>query len=176
MSSKHLTDLSKQELVASMNDGLAQFLAFIGELSEEQMLEPKDVVGWNVRDHLTHLAAWADGIAALLRRENRWAVMGLALENPIYSEIDFDALNEQIVVQHRHLSPTEARDWLVAAHEQVIAAVTTLSEADLKLPYNRFVAPFTSDGGKPVWNYVASNTFGHYQEHTSWIEEIVGQA
>ena len=175
MSSKY-PELSKQELVASMNDGLAQFLTFIGELSEEQMLEPKDAAGWNVRDHLMHLAAWADGIAALLRREDRWAAMGLTIENPYDNEHDFDTMNEQIVVQHRHLSPAEARDWLVAAHERVAKAIAPLSEADLALTYNRFVAPFTSDGGRPVWGYVAGNTFGHYQEHTSWIREIVEQS
>jgi len=164
----------KQELIAKMNGGLAQFLAFIDKFSEAQMLEPKDAVGWNVRDHITHLAAWAEGIAALLRREDRWAVMGL--ENPDDDEHDFDAMNAQIVVQHRHLSPVEARSWLIAAHERVLAALAPLSEADLELAYDRFVAPFTKDGGRPVWNYVAGNTFGHYQEHTDWIAEIVEQA
>ena len=171
MSNKY-PKLSKKELVAKMNEGLAQFLTFIDELSEEQMLEPKDVVGWNVRDHLTHLAAWAEGIVALLCREDRWAAMGLTMENFSGNEHDFDAINEQIVVQHRHLSPLEARAWLVAAHERVVAALVPLTEADLELAYDRFVAPFTSNGGRPVWSYVAGNTFGHYREHTDWIDKI----
>ncbi len=163
--------LTKQELIAKMNEGLAQFLAFIDEFSEEQMLEPKDAVGWNVRDHITHLAAWAEGIVALLRREDRWTAMGL--ENPDDDEPDFDAMNAQIVVQHRHKSPAEARRWLVAAHDQAVSALEQLSTADLELPYGRFVPPFTSDEGKPVWGYVAGNTFGHYREHILWIKEFV---
>jgi hypothetical protein len=163
----------KQELIARMNDGLTQFLAFIDEFSEEQMLEPKDAVGWNVRDHITHLAAWAEGIAALMRREDRWAAMGISEE--IAQSHAFDQMNEAIVVQHRHLSPLEARSWLVAAHERVVAALAPLTDADLELTYDRFVAPFTSDGGRPVWNYVAGNSFGHYQEHTTWIGEIMDQ-
>jgi len=51
-----------------MNESLGRLL------SKEQQLGPKDVAGWNVRDHLTHLAVWADGVAALLlRREERRA-------------------------------------------------------------------------------------------------------
>jgi hypothetical protein len=169
--SENYPKLSKKELVAKMNDGLAKFLAFIDEFSEEQMLDPKDTVGWNVRDHITHLAAWAEGIAALLGHEDRWAAMGLEILDD--DEHDLDAMNAQIMVQHRHLSPSEAREMLVAAHERAVAALAPLSEADLERPYGRFVLPFTSDKGKPVWGYVAGNTFCHYREHIPWIKEFV---
>ena len=165
---------TKQELIARMNDGLAQFLAFIDQFSEEQLLNPTDAVGWNGRDHITHLAVWTEGITALLYREDRWAAMGLTMDHFGDDEPDFDAMNAQIVIQHRHLSHTEAREWLVAAHEQAVAALEPLAEAELLLPYDRFVAPFTGDGGRPIWSYVAGITFGHYKQHTPWIEAIVG--
>lgn len=164
---------TRQELIARIHDGLAQFLTVIDQFSEEQMRTVKDAVGWNGRDHLTHLAVWAEGIAALLRREDRWAAMGLKMENPDDDEPDFDMMNEQIVVQHRHLSPAEARTWLIAANEAVVAALKALPEAELELAYDRFVAPFTGDGGRPIWGYVAGNTFGHCLEHAEWIEAIV---
>lgn len=56
---------SKELLRKRMDEGLEQFLQVIDRLSEEQMTARTESAGWNRRDHLTHLAAWADGIAAL---------------------------------------------------------------------------------------------------------------
>lgn len=164
---------TKQELIARMDDGLAQFLTFIDQYSEEQLLNLKDEVGWNVRDHITHLAAWAEGIAALLRHEDRWTAMGLVGGSVSVEEAGYDAMNEQIVIQHRQLAPAEARAQLVQAHKRVVAAIEPMPEAALMLPTDNFVAPFSGTGGRPVFGLIAGNTFGHYKQHTPWIEAIV---
>jgi hypothetical protein len=159
------------EMRERLATGLARFLAEIDMLDERQLTEPRDAAGWNVRDHLLHLAAWAGGIAALLRREDRWASMGIADPGP--GEIDYDTVNEQIVAPLRRLSVVEARARLVAADEAVREAVAALSDDELELPYGRYVPPFTGDEGHPVGAYIAGNTFGHYQEHLGWIRGIV---
>jgi hypothetical protein len=151
--------------------GLGKFLAEIDRLDERQLTELRDAAGWNVRDHLLHLAAWADGVAALLRREDRWATMGVADPGP--GEIDYNTMNEQIVAPLRHLSAAEARARLVAADRRVVAAVAALSDDELEQPYGRYVPPFSSDEGHPVGAYIAGNTFGHYGEHLAWIRRIV---
>jgi len=50
--------------------------------------------------------------------------------------------------------------------------VTALSDEQLELPYDRYVAPFTADTGNPVGMSIAGNSFGHYEEHLPWIEAI----
>jgi uncharacterized protein (TIGR03083 family) len=155
-----------------MDEGLARFLAALDRLTDDQMSGATDAAGWTVRDHLTHLAAWADGIAALVRREDRWKAMGLAMDNPEAYEDDFDTINAQIAAQHRELSPAEARAWVIAAHRRVAAAVEALDDDDLSAPYDRFVAPFTGDTGHAIVAYVAGNTYEHYAEHHPWIEAI----
>ena len=162
---------TKQELIAQMNEGLHEFLAFLDQYSDTQLLDLKDHVGWNARDHLTHLAAWADGIAALLRHEDRWTAMGITEE--LGESHDFDKINEVIMAQHSHLSPQEARRWVVNAHEALVAAMAPLSDADLLLPYERFVPPFTGDGGSPIIAYIKADTYEHYQEHHTWIEAFI---
>ena len=109
---------TKQELRQEMDAGLARLLNAIDQFSEAQMLAPQDAKGWNARDHLTHLAAWADGIAALLRRQDRWTTMGLSLDASEYTNLDFDRINDKIARQNRQVSPEEARTWLIAAHER----------------------------------------------------------
>ena len=62
--------------------GLAQFLVFIDQFTEEQLMVPKDAAGWNGRDHITHLAAWLKGIVALLNHQDRWAAVGVTIDDP----------------------------------------------------------------------------------------------
>jgi uncharacterized damage-inducible protein DinB len=157
-----------------MEQGRRQIAAFLEGLSDEQMLATRDAAGWNLRDHVTHLAAWADGIAALLRREDRWAAMGLAMANPEGDEPDYEWINAQIAARHQALPPGEARAWLLAAHERVRQAVEALPEAELGRPYERFVAPFTGEWGQPVAEYVLGNTEDHYDEHMGWMRAMEG--
>ena len=174
---EEITPPIKQELITRINEGLSQFLAFRDQYSAEQLELLTDAVGWNARDHITHLAAWADGIAALLRREDRWAAVGVSKALGESQEYDqMNEANEVIAEQHRHLSAAEARRWLVAAHEGLAAAMEPLSDADLLLPYERFVFPFTGDEGNPIMTYIKGDTYEHYQEHALWIEEFIPEA
>lgn len=163
---------TRAELRAQMAAFLAAFLAALDGLDEGQLDGPRDAAGWTVRDYLIHLAVWAEGIAALLGRENRWAAMGLAMDNPQSDELDYDALNELIRQQHLALSPAEARAWVFAAHDRVASALDGLGDDELSLPYDRVVAPFTADTGHAIWGYVAGNTFDHYEEHLPWLTVI----
>ena len=167
------TTRTRQEIQTRMQKGLAQFLAVLDQFSDEQMLIPRDATGWNIRDHVTHLAVWADGIAALLRREDRWQAMGLVLDNPESDELEYDRLNAQLVEQYRQFSPTQAREWLIDAHERITKAMDALKEADLSAPYDRFVAPYTGNEGRPIAEYILGNTEDHYDEHTTWMRAIV---
>lgn len=160
------------DLRQRMDRGLAAFLAELDLLTSYQLLGPRDAVGWNIRDHLVHLAVWADGIAALLRREDRWAAMGVTLSEREGEAHDYDLINEQIANQHRTLSPTEARNWLIAAHGRLAAALEPLNDAALAEPYDRYVAPFSGQTGDPIVRYIANNTYEHYAEHLPWIQAI----
>jgi len=165
-----------RELRARMDAGLAAFDAALSRLSEEQLTGPVDAVGWTVRDHLTHLAAWADGITAMIRGEDRWAAMGatpVIWEDEAGQELDFDAINAQIAEQHRALTGAEARALVIVAHQRLAAEVDALADEQLAWPSNRFATPAVGDGSTPIIDYIASDTYEHYAEHLPWIEAIV---
>jgi hypothetical protein len=162
----------KQDIRARMEGGLAQLFGVIDQLTDDQKLAVTDAAGWNIRDHLAHLAVWADGIAALLRREDRWAAMGLEMEDPEGDEPDYDLLNAQIVQQHREISPERARAWLAEAQRGVLEAMESLQESELSDPYERFVPPFTGNWGYPIAEYILGNTEDHYDEHKEYILRI----
>lgn len=163
---------TKDEMHSRMQQGLSQLLDVLDLFSDDQMLSPRDSVGWNIRDHVTHLTVWAEGIAALLRREDRWKAMGLAIDDSA-DELDYDSVNAQIAEAHKHVSPAQARASLIAAHQQVLSAMEALTEEDLAAPYERFVAPYTGHQGQPVTEYILGNTADHYDEHTAWMRAIV---
>jgi hypothetical protein len=167
-----------------METGLREFLDVIDHMSDDEMTGPVDSNGWNVRDHLTHLAVWADGIAALVQRQDRWAAMAIDMAEP-GREPDYDVLNAEIVAQYRHLTPLQARTWLIDAHQAVALAMRALPDEELGWPYDRFVTPFTGlvtpivtassrDRGEPISEYILGNTEDHYEEHTPWVRAIAG--
>jgi hypothetical protein len=173
------TPTTVRELRARMDAGLASFEAVLDRLSEEQLTGPRDAVGWNVRDHLTHLAAWANGITALLRGEDRWAAMGVTpvlAASATEPQLDFDVINERIAEQYRHLSGAEARALAVGAHHRLAAEVEKLSDEQLAWPSKRFAKPAVGDGSRAIVEYIAGDTYEHYGEHLGWMEAIAAGA
>ena len=162
---------TKLALRKRMDESLADFLSELDRLTQQQMTEPKDAVGWNVRDHLMHLVTWMDGITALLRREDRWAAMGLKGEPA--RPFNFDIINAEIADQHRHLTPADARARLIDSHRRMVAAMEALDESELYAPYDHFVPPFTGTEGRPIVNYILGDNVDHYEEHLPWIREII---
>lgn len=165
----------REEIQARMGTGLGSLLEALDALSEAQLVGPVDAAGWNARDHIGHLASWAEGIAALVRRENRWAAMGLSMDEPEGDEPDYDVMNAELREKCRALTPQETRRWLVAAHGAVVDAMAALTHSDLGQPYERFVAPFTGSWGEPISEYILGNTEDHYSEHLPWLLAIANE-
>ncbi|MEX2322594.1 MAG: maleylpyruvate isomerase N-terminal domain-containing protein [Acidimicrobiia bacterium] len=170
---------AKTELTARMDGAFDTLTGVLDTIDESDMVGPTDDEGWTVLDHVVHLCSWAEGIAALLRRESRWDRMGIPefdpRQNPPGTEFDLDEANATMRQRNQGLTVAEAQQRLQAAHTEVTTAVDALSDDDLNLPYGRFVEPFTEDIGAPVFGRVLRTTAGHYNEHVPWILAILGR-
>lgn len=170
---------TRAELITRMDEPFATLTGVLDTIDEADMVGSTDDEGWTVLDHVVHLCCWAEGIAALLRREPRWERMGIPEFDPRQlppgTALDFDEVNAVMRERNRGLSIAQARQRLQTAHREAIAAVNALGDDDLNLPYGRFVEPFTEDVGDPVFGRVLGNTAGHYEEHIPWILAIVGR-
>jgi hypothetical protein len=101
--------------------------------------------GWDLRDHVAHLADWAEeGVRAvdLFEREGRW---------PADPEEGIDAWNERMVARSRASSPTDVLDRYDAATSALNAAVGRLPVDDLRSP----------DG----WSWAYDCLHGHVRKH-----------
>lgn len=168
------TDLiSKDELLAQVQAGWDDLQAFLNGLSDDQLTIPTDAAGWTVKDHLSHLAAWEDGVHALLVGESRSERMGIDAHT--WAEIwrlgDFDAANDLVRQLHRHKSASEVLELVRTVHGRLVEQIRGMSDDDLRRPYKSYDPTSTSEN--PITRTIIGNTFGHYEEHKEWIWAIV---
>jgi hypothetical protein len=160
--------ISKEELITSIEAAWATMQHTLAGLSEPDLTTPDPVTGWSVKEHLAHLAAWEQGIAALLQSRSRWVAMGV--DEATVEATDMDGLNDILVAQSRQRSLATVLTEFQQAHQEMIAVLTKFSETDLYRSYAHYQPGGSSD---PVINWVIGNTYEHYAEHQAWLETML---
>ena len=143
----------------------------LSELDADQMTTPGQE-GWSTKDELAHLAAWARGLAALVKKQRRYPPMGLP-EDAAPNTVGIERMNQIIYEKNRDLPLNDVLTELQAAHKDALAAVGELSDDDLLRPYDDFQPQDRRpDGHTPILWRIAGNTYGHYAEHRETIERL----
>jgi hypothetical protein len=164
---------NKAEFQEQLRDSWALLQQTLDSLTEEQMTERKDAVGWTVRDHLAHLIPWEKGMIALLKYEPRYAAMGV----DVAQHEDEDELNETLRAPYRSTSLTEVRNRLRETHDEMTAVVASLEPGDLFKTYSHYQPDKPGEeSGEPVIRWVVGNSSGHYLEHLPWIQRLAGES
>ena len=128
--------------------------------------------GWSTKDELAHLAAWARGLAALVRKQRRYPPMGLP-EDAAPNTLGIEGMNQIIYERNRDMPLDDVLEELQAAHRDAIAAVAELGDEDLLRPFDDFQPQDRRpDGHIPILWLIAGNTYGHYAEHRETIERL----
>ena len=128
--------------------------------------------GWSVKDELAHLAAWARGLAALVRKQPRYTPMGLPADAAPHT-VGIEGMNRMIYERNRTRPLDEVLADLQEAHQEALAAVSAMADEDLLRPYDDFQPQDRRpDGHTPILWRIAGNTFGHYAEHRKTIMEF----
>ncbi len=128
--------------------------------------------GWSTKDELAHLAAWARGLAALVRKQRRYPPMGLP-EDAAPNTLGIEGMNQIIYERNRDMPLDDVLEELQAAHQDALAAVAELGDEDLLRPFDDFQPQDRRpDGHIPILWLIAGNTYGHYAEHRETIERL----
>lgn len=145
----------------------------ISPLGAEQMTAP-GAGGWSAKDELAHLAAWTKGVAALLRKQPRYPAMGLPPDVAPHS-VELDRMNEIIFESRRDVPLKLILEEALAAHLDLLAAVSELCDADLMRTYSEF-QPHDGElhDDEPILYQIAGISYGHYAEHRQEILENLG--
>ncbi|HSV85357.1 MAG TPA: DinB family protein [Levilinea sp.] len=156
--------MTKQQLLDRMLTSFQALEEVISRLSEGQFTQPDDS-GWAVKDHLAHIAVWELGMAEHLAGGDRFAAM--QIDHPRGRPVD--EVNDQIYQQNAHLTTAEALEMMRSAHQRFLEVLEGLEDDDLYKPYNAFLPEGHHGPIEPVINWIAGDTFAHFEEHTEWI-------
>ena len=126
--------------------------------------------GWKVQDHLVHLAAWEHSLLGLIEGRDRHAAMGVHEQAD-----DTDSINDAVWKLHRNETSEQALKYSRESHAQLMTALGKLTDADLEKPYSHY-QPGDADQTRPVIDWVGGNTWQHYAEHISWLNQLISES
>ena len=166
---------NKAELIAELNTGWQMLEDRLRALSEIQLTTPRTSGDWSIKDHVAHLMAYEQGIVALLRHEPRWEAM--QLDRQFVDEAkSFDELNAVLYEHHKDRSAADILAAFRQTHHDLLDALANLTDEDIFKPYIFYQPDDHSPNEQdPVVGWIVGNTYGHYDEHFPWMEELLAQ-
>jgi hypothetical protein len=163
--------LTRDELLAEIRRSWDLLTEALGRLPAERIESAQDSQGWTVQDHIAHLTAWERSVIALLQGRERF--QGLGVEEGTYLSRDYDRINGQIYRRNKGCSLERIIDGSRAVHDQLLASVEGLTDADLQRPVRAFLPEDSKDDdGRMVVDLVHANTAEHYREHLGYMEVL----
>jgi len=152
--------MNKDELLDALEDEREKLIDALEGLSEQEMLEPGVAGDWSVKDILAHLNAWEAELIRLL-----WhARQGRRPTNLPTTDVDVDARNQVIYEQSRDRPLERILADFEGIRRQTIRRVEAFSDQELTDP-----ARFSWLKGRPLWEWIADDSYAHDAEHTADI-------
>lgn len=159
------------ELLAEIDRAWTALNTTLDKLTPAQMVSPTDSLGWAVKDHLNHIAAWNNGEAYRLQGKPMWEGMGITKDDMQSGEDD--VINAAVFAVYGGNTADEARAFLRESHEGLLDYILPMTDEQLAGPFrqkrpdepaDRVIAPLSAR----LWSVTAE----HYDEHRGWLEAL----
>ncbi len=155
--------MTRDEILQAINDQGAELNAMLADLPADAFARPV-IEWWTLKDLLGHMTMWrqvAIQFIAEYKRAGAPTPLGLAGDAAV------DAYNKRGVAARRDLPLARVRAEFDAAHRDLVAAIATLSDADLTQP---LPAPWNE--GATLERLIAINSYQHDPEHIAQIAQL----
>ena len=162
--------ITNSEFTQRLESAWAELNSCLAALNESQMTDIYDDQGWNIKDHITHLAAWEESMVMLFQGKPRHQT--LVVDPEKFSSEYIDEINSAVRDRLKHLSIKSAIEEFHSIHTRLMASVKGLSEADLNQSVILYFPQSSPNDKRRVFEIIEDNTNGHYLEHLVWIKEI----
>jgi len=161
------TMLDKAALLDTMEMEYQALVDLLAPLDGQRLTTPGATGAWSVKDVLAHLTAWQMSLLKLLQA----AQQGREPAPPFgrLSDAEIERLNQRFYEAARARPLAEVWAAFRSTYTQARAAVAALGEETLG-DTRRF--PWLD--GLALADYVAGDTFEHYQEHAQWMRAWLG--
>jgi hypothetical protein len=159
--------MTRDEILKTIKEQHAELLAALAVFPEGAMTQRPIVEWWTVKDLLGHIAMWEQ---VAIKFINEYKRDGVPQMLGIEGDAAIDACNKRGVVLRRDLPLARVRAEFDAAHHDLIAAIETLTDADL-------VKPLPQPWGKSATmeRLIAINSYQHNPEHIEQIGNLKPQ-
>jgi len=156
--------MTKQNLQTLMRTGREKLEQALGRLSDAQMQQEQTIYGtWAVKDLLAHLGYWEQRVGFILDE------LLSGRPDPAYDTLPYDERNAQVFAANHERPLADVRREEGQAYQKLVALVERASEDDLFNPQR-----FTWTKGQPFVEWIAGNSYGHYEEHLPALLEYIG--
>lgn len=163
---------TKSKLVADIQQNWTRLASAVGGLTEAQLTGLPDAEGWTVKDHLLHLAQWERSAIFFLQGRPRHVSLGV--DEALFLKGTDTAINAAMFQRTRNLPVSEAFRQLSDTHQQLLALLEPLTDADLEKRYQAYLPGEPGAENKTTaFPVIANNSTDHYVEHLGWIQALV---
>ncbi|MGC4192864.1 MAG: DinB family protein [Thermomicrobiales bacterium] len=162
---------TKQDLIADSRASSTALARYVDLLPDEVWLEPTDAAGWNIRDHVAHVAWWDRADIARMR-DHAIQREFLGIDEVTWSK-GIDAINEAIRARTLDASPDEVRQVWRKSQDELVALLESLSEQQYRAPAREL--GFEDEGETRLIDTLADYLGSHYREHLGYIQAIAAQ-
>jgi hypothetical protein len=155
--------MTKEELIDKLESSRENFLELVEDLDDAAMVEVSTVDQWTIKDILAHLARWEAELVKLLwqlrqgQRPTTAHFMGDSVDgtNARWKEDDRSRPLERVLTDFH------------GVRNQTLRRLEAFTDRELN-DEKRY--PWLN--GKPLWQWVAADSFEHEAEHIASVQEI----
>lgn len=165
------TITSRTGLLERIETAWTELHSFLDGLTDLQMTEVRDDQGWNVKDHIIHMAAWEESVAYLFEGRPRHEALGI--DESHFANASFDEINAIVRDQRMSAALPSALGQFRRVHSGLVAHIQGLSDADLKEQVTTFFPQAPKSDERQVFDLLYDNTADHFPEHLGWIKTLV---
>ena len=165
------TPTSKAELSERISSSYAALEQTIGQLSDEQLTAPIDG-SWSAKDLIAHVAAWEQVMLHFHVGGRRFEEVTRLTSVP-YATTPVDQINEAFYQRDRDIPLAQVLLSFRSSHQELLATLDRMSEADLFKPYTPAGRGPDSTGQLIEW--VISDSYDHYDEHRATMQRLISE-
>jgi len=155
--------MTRSEILKTIKEHHAQLLAALEGIPEEAMRKRPVVEWWTIKDLLGHIAMWEHVAIQFIAEYKQTGVpQPLGIEN----DEQVNAYNKRGATIRRDWSLARVRAEFDATYRDLLAAIESLSDADLSAPL-----PDPWDKETTLEKLIAINSYEHIPEHIAQIEQ-----
>jgi hypothetical protein len=156
--------MNKSEILILLEESREKFLDILDELPQDLWILSGVIGDWSVKDILSHLSRWEAELVKLLWQ----ARQGQRPTTIHFTQLDVDETNRVWFNESHARSLERVLEDFHAVRNQTILRVEAFSDKDLNDSKR-----FAWLASRPLWEWIASDSFEHEAEHASHILEWI---